>query len=791
MMFRYRYVTFGTKFQSAVGVRTDSGGAPEKLFENEMALDVGSAPWGDDAEVRAIVDNHFYPHRYPSAAAGVLHLAERIQRHFADRAQTTDPIWLVTHRQPDFDAFCAMYLARCVISGAIEPSGWAEYGVRADAWQHGRHELDWFSPDVGRMPLARRWPVLLAAYASCVDKCHPIRCPRHRGLHSVLYAALLRGRPYLEESNGAWQFFSEVQQALADTDRALNPLFDSVLESSSVFAPELALLDRQQDAYERDLRRARRSIVLLQQAEIPFAQWYLEAASMPLALPSNEGPQIQPLQLAPAGQRRRQADGIYLRDPECLLFKDWVRNDLEASSMRKGFLFTAIAYSHERPDSTKNETSYYFSIDPERAEGCHLYNVWAQLQVQELRALEEFPAVIEVANARPCRPGYEARATTSFAMQFDDPWFDGSNYEATIIATPGRGTAIAAYSALAADLSDDPVARIVQEELELSFFQGDLKVWELSSAANMLPAAGQQHDAPPVAQYPSTLSMRDVLHGTMPRAPLGTWRFARIDLNDDLDVFAGTVAEQIGRMFWHIIDADNRTSVPTDFVEHHLIRKSNWVGVWSRDGIVIATKSDAAEQADRVQQLCQELSSVATAIDELSRRSSGAEELLVEGDELLRRVVRIKFQLTVPENHLVRRFFEAIRLDEVLQMLRDINAAATQRAEAESNRKHLAHQQEIATKLQNNLERITAIQRIVHAIEYLIVPYYAVMLWGHFLPEYAEGWILLVPAALSIGLIAVVNHSVEQHWVEWAFFRGLMENLRRRDSNADRPREEH
>ncbi len=231
------------------------------------------------------------------------------------------------------------------------------------------------------------------------------------------------------------------------------------------------------------------------------------------------------------------------------------------------------------------------------------------------------------------------------------------------------------------------------------------------------------------------------------------------------------MAEQIGRLLWRVLDPESRSTAPSDFVERHLIRKANWVGIWSRQGIVIATKAGASQQAQQVQELCRELSAVATAIEDLSHRSGEADELLVEGDELMRRVIHIKHELTLPENNLVRRFFEAIRLDELLHSLRDINSAAAQCAAAASNREHLKHQQEIAGKLQKNVERITAIQRIVHAIEYLVVAYYGVMLWGHLFPHYDEGLILLVPIALAIGLVVLINHSVERHWVEWKAFR--------------------
>ncbi len=70
---------------------------------------------------------------------------------------------------------------------------------------------------------------------------------------------------------------------MCDPQCDLNPLYDSVLESSATFAPELALLDRQQEAYERDVQRARKTIVFLQQAEVPFGQWYAKATATPLA----------------------------------------------------------------------------------------------------------------------------------------------------------------------------------------------------------------------------------------------------------------------------------------------------------------------------------------------------------------------------------------------------------------------------------------------------------------------------------------------------------------------------
>ncbi len=109
--FKYRFVRFGTHFVSAPGVRDNPGDEPAALHENELAVDVGNVCWGLDDETLSVLDHHFRrtDGQFPSAAAAVLHNAKRIHERFAGR---DGEIWLVSHQKPDFDAFCAMYLAR-------------------------------------------------------------------------------------------------------------------------------------------------------------------------------------------------------------------------------------------------------------------------------------------------------------------------------------------------------------------------------------------------------------------------------------------------------------------------------------------------------------------------------------------------------------------------------------------------------------------------------------------------------------------------------------------------------
>src|SRR5690242_6386674 len=68
------------------------------------------------SEPLAVIDHHFSRQgQFPSASAAVLHKAKLIRDRFAGQEGI---FWLVTHRLPDFDAFCSMYLARWILSDA-------------------------------------------------------------------------------------------------------------------------------------------------------------------------------------------------------------------------------------------------------------------------------------------------------------------------------------------------------------------------------------------------------------------------------------------------------------------------------------------------------------------------------------------------------------------------------------------------------------------------------------------------------------------------------------------------
>ena len=142
MQFRYRFVPYGTRFVAAKGERHARGAhhAERELFENELAADVGGSCWGHDGETLPVLDHHFYrgAGQFPSATSAVLHHAARIRERLGGRHDT---VWLVTHRDPDFDAFASLYLARAVIDGSLPADGWEHCGVRPDGW-YRRAERD-------------------------------------------------------------------------------------------------------------------------------------------------------------------------------------------------------------------------------------------------------------------------------------------------------------------------------------------------------------------------------------------------------------------------------------------------------------------------------------------------------------------------------------------------------------------------------------------------------------------------------------------------------------------------
>jgi hypothetical protein len=733
LTFRYRFVDFGTVFSAGDGIRAvDQGSAsPNTLFTNELVVDVGGTCVDGD-ETLAVIDHHFAREaQFPAASAAVLHKAKYIRRRFAD---THGVVWLVTHKQPDFDAFCSMYLARWILEDPAAAVEWEPFGLHPDGWLDSEEQskINWFVPDLHSVPFEQRWPLLMAAYASIVDNGKHFPCPRNKALHSVLYAALQRGRDYLSETSGAKELFDEIRGAIRDRKR--NPIFDSVLQESREFAPELEMLDREVEAYHRDLRRARRSIVYLQRSLEPFPTFFDRLKHLPLL---DDGNAIRPEHLL-ADEARMPTDAIYVRDPECLLFKEWARLDLENSMLGRGFEFTAVAYSSGRPAGETNHTDYFFAIDPERANGRHLYRVWARLQAKEVASLRQNEAAQP---EKAARRNFEGRAG-NLGKYFADPWFDGQNYLCTIVATPNQGTTIAAAGS-DGGLNDDAVVELVRSEVEHSVYQttagaesASVIVCDLSATRNDTDVGPYPYDIGQLQQIPAPAERR--------------FRFARIPLRDDVPVsLAGRngLSEQIGETLWQVLYPDLKGAKPHDFAQRNLVVAPRFVGVWGDRGIAIAhkpkpqttgTTAELQQDDNGTERDFIKIVGLARAIDQLIADGEGlarenhsaphgedddpttgqAEEIAARGEVLARTVAQIKHNLTLPHSDLLRRFYDATGIDELLSTLRDLNQNA-----AEYLRRRKMDEQ--ASKTRESTETVAEVQTKLEYLEVFIVGVYA------------------------------------------------------------------
>lgn len=726
--FRYRYVDLGTVFTGDPRVRDagDAAKSPATLFANELATDVGGTCWGHN-EPLAVIDHHFScDGQFPSGSAAVLHKAQLIRDRFVQ--PESDLLWLVTHKSPDFDAFCSMYLARWIIEAPGAEVDWQGYGLHPDGWldlpDRSAKKIDWFNPDLSGVPTAYRWPLLLASYASVLDERRRVSCPRQRALNSILWAALKRGRDYLSETSGSTEFFDQVRTALLQNN--LNPIFDSVVEGSALFAPELAMLDRETEAYERDIRRARKSIVYLPQSEAPSPKFFKSPKQVALLQEQDRSAEVNAEHLLLADTFRIPTSGIYVRDPECLLFQEWARLDLENSSLGAGFEFTAIAASNGRPAGSLNQTDYIFSIDPERRNGRHLYTVWSRLQTKEVEALRAHeqrsggPVAFYVAPSL-------AQRTAAMETLLADPWFGGPNSSGTVVRTPKGGTVIGPPGARS-DLRDDAIAEEVRTELEGPIYSGEslvagpqVTVLDLSGSKNYQNDDSRKFDLNAPLQIPPPQE--------------SYFRFASIRLRSDVPILSGDnsghgLAEQIGETLWQVLYPDQPGSKPSDFTERHLVAASDCVGVWGDRGIAVAQKhffgSDGAPAGRETFSLRDDFASIVSLlrdIDQLAvdgkflgrgtptpadrpaaeKEATGSLETIVaQGEELACRAAQVKHTLTLPDRDLVRHFSEAIGFDQFLATLRDLNHSATEQL----RRQQLAEQTRVMEERANIIAKL-------------------------------------------------------------------------------------
>lgn len=764
---RYRYVGFGNPLWPTAGARTEGKElvSAQMLFENEVAVDVGNACWHQNGEERRILDHHFeLDDVIPSASAAVLYNVRALAdwaNALAAESPPNQELWLTTHHEPDFDAFCALNLARWILQGEITPEDF-EGVLFAETSAKETWAVNWFAPQLpSTISAAGRSAMLLACYASSVDQGRPMRTPRSRRLHALLYAALERGRPLghplLEE--GAASFFNEVRSRLQAGE--LNPLFDIIFEPSDPsgrYALELTLLAQEETAYQRDVQRARRAYVQVYRTDEPFEKWFERLANIPFFVGPGE---VDPRHVTFPEQERMAVEGIFLRDPQSFLFKEWAREDTENSRSGQGFLFTAVAYSEGLTQAPAGKrTRYIFALDPERARGGHLYNLWARLQEAEFRRRK-----ISECPREDHRRDFAGRRCGS------DPWFDGNSYRGTIIDTPSSGTALSAGST--SDLSDigaDTVESVLRQELEYTWYtDGQIEIWDFP--------AGSEAD-PDASSGSAKFAIGQPQH--LPRLVAEHLRVGQIALHPDTETRDACLAKQIGRHLWQILEDQGISTLPSDFETNHLVPGAHSIVVWSRRGAAIAHRGEkGGQQAKSLVDAFSSVAQVRRGLGRMLKHDSApqgdgepdANERLREGELLTRKIIPLQLLASSPEGAALRRFFASTPFGSVLQSLHELNQGNL----------GLLHQQAIgraAASVNQNVHAIKSMQTKVEYVEVFLVGIYSIYLI-HFLGEafefhhagryYVGSWIIggtLFASAVAACLLRPWEHDDEKATAE-------------------------
>ena len=94
-----------------------------------------------------------------------------------------------------------------------------------------------------------------------------------------------------------------------------------------------------------------------------------------------------------------------------------------------------------------------------------------------------------------------------------------------------------------------------------------------------------------------------------------------------------------------------------------------------------------------------------------------------QGERLMRRIVKLRFGLVLPERLVLQQFFEATQLDEVVEMLRNVNSVDVERVQT-------ARMGENTEKIQEHIEAVAEVQSAFHWIEIFLISVYAVELFN-------------------------------------------------------------
>jgi len=672
-------------------------------------VDVGGVCFGYEGETRPIFDHHFdrKPANFHCAAAVVLHHAEDIVqwwRNLGEEEQSRAKI--VTHEKPDFDALASVSIVEALLGMAAEGEVWRE------SWPEARQPEaeSWYRPELSGMKSQWRWMYAVASLAAHTDQCREYDLPPERRVPALL--ALEGGGRHWESDEERRTLFRILREGV---DAGKDLLKEAVWDGDTEYAAEAQELKRQLEIYQNDVKQCWIGRVAVA-IEPRFGERYSGEVTRS-ALLDAQGKVAARQEMEPQGWQ--VVDGLWSYHPRCAIFKNLARLDERNSLNQRGFVFTGITQQAKpgQPDDT------YFSLNPERLKGGHLYPLWARLQAEEVRARQAAGYA-----AGTARTGYEARAGASPLFQY--PWFDGQGYQSTIVVSPKDGSALEKRGQRGC-LAEDRAMGIARE-----YF-----------AENLRKMVGAKYAEVEVGLGVGTLN--EVGGEGTPVAGKGSLRLVQGKLRLE-GVIDGGTAELVGQYLWQCLEGGEARSLPDDFVKRHLWFDAGAIGVWSRRGIAIATMAGIEELAEEAGQALEAASRLRAAIEappRLGDKGLDEKERKERLDQLEATLQLANVALWKAETsrcRLAQRLFAALSLHQQLQLVQGLYATV------------------------DSVRSLATIEKMqVHAshLELFIFAIYAVEL-GHVIAgeshKYAPGWttaFVVGTLLLSLGWPRLWKHA--------------------------------
>ena len=720
MTFAYRSVGYGTRFEKSEDWRLKDWGpnrnAPKDHQEsdertlcfNEIAVDVGSTCLGYQGYSLRVFDHHFQREdlkngNFGSAALTVLSQARAVAdwaKVVVENCGPSEPVatvWLVSHVQPDFDAYCSCYVASRLIQDPELAVAFGKCGVSEENLLSVLQNSQMVLTKLSEFPAARAL-LLLAVCAARVDQCIPDACPRDSSFRCLFLAARERGRFRPDRPDGS-NFFADVEAEIFAG--RYHPLLDELPAAlMEKYAPERVFIKNQEIVYLNDMQYAKILSVPICGTNQYYRDWSAQisgagmdtGAGIPLWRGASLHPFFQAIREGDPGlaendkqqdlarnilDRHEDVDGLLIDKPKCLFFKDWVRLDTARSPRGFGFKFTGIVHAQPTPQ-------FYFSLDPEYARSLklHLYDLWVRLQQRE-------GVGREIPDGKKPRGEILARGSDGRSGLLD-PWFDG--YEATLVVSPNSlSEAVRQY---VPKIDSDPTMKLVEAWASNGFYRPK----SMASIRWSCPTISRLQECSVELSLETFRETAWEKVGELKARAKEGFIFANLKLKKRPESVGWDKAseEQVGKDLWRLIST-HPNGVPPDFRERHLVVDVEWIAVWNRNGLAIAFKNcgkpGSMEEGEckSLSTLWEWLKSLASVMEAIGRVGTSeilnVKSLLDDVREAQKKLVNLESSLSGPGDRAFRRLMENFNLSGLSERIADL--AEGHRDEEEADRERL------------------------------------------------------------------------------------------------------